>query len=192
MSSVARFLSSLFPLSDALVASYPSLINDINLLTTMSANTSSRNPLYLLAQVASEATPASRYSSPSLESLDSPCSASSSCSETYISFTERPHIPCTVSRSLRPPIPSTRAEPNFVPYIVRPKRRSRKTELDIKTRLQMKARRKELMDKANRIKSLENSPVNDRQLSVLRMIYDEITMYPCESWMVLVAIIISR
>jgi IS4 transposase len=49
--------------------------------------------------------------------------------------------------------------------------------------LQMKARRKELMDKANRIKSLENSPVNERQLSVLRMIYDEITMYPCESWM---------
>jgi len=56
----------------------------------------------------------------------------------------------------------------------------------------MKARRKELKDKANKIKSLENSPVNDRQLSVLRMIYDEITMYPVESWMVLVAIVINR
>jgi len=48
------------------------------------------------------------------------------------------------------------------------------------------------MDKANRIKSLENSPVNERQLSVLHMIYDEITMYPSESWMVLVAIVIHR
>jgi len=85
-----------------------------------------------------------------------------------------------------------RAEPNFVPYVVRPKRKSRKTDLDTKTRMQMKARRKRLMDKANKIKSLENSPVNERQLSVLRMIYDEITMYPCESWMVLVAIIIHR
>jgi len=138
----------------------------------------SRNPLYLLAQVASEAKPASRSSSPSSESLD-----------------KRFHVPCIVSpplRSLRPLPGPTRAEPNFVPYVVRPKRKSRKTELDIKTRLQMKARRKELMDKANRIKSLENSPVNERQLSVLHMIYDEITMYPSESWMVLVAIVIHR
>jgi hypothetical protein len=58
--------------------------------------------------------------------------------------------------------------------------------------MQMKARRKELMEKATKIKSLDNSPVNERQLLVLRMIYDEITMYPCESWMVLVAIIIHR
>ena len=53
-------------------------------------------------------------------------------------------------------------------------------------------RRKELMDKASKIKSLDNSPVNERQLLVLRMVYDEITMYPCESWMVLIAIIINR
>ena len=149
---------------------------------------SAPNPLYLLAQVASEAKPASRFSSPCSESLNSPCSTSSSSSETlYITFTGR-HISPPL-RSLRPSNPS---EPNFVPYVVRTKRKSRKTEVDFKTRLQMKARRKELMDKANKIKSLENSPVNDRQLSVLRMIYDEITMYPCESWMVLVAIVISR
>ena len=157
----------------------------------MSASTPP-NPLYLLAQVASEAKPASRFSSPCSESLNSPCSASSPSSETlYITFTERRHISPPL-RSLRPSKPSTRAEPNFVPYVIRAKRKSRKTEGDIKTRLQMKARRKELMDKANKIKSLENSPVNDRQLSVLRMIYDEITMYPSESWMVLVAIVISR
>jgi hypothetical protein len=82
-------------------------------------------------------------------------------------------------------------DPQFVPY-VRPKKKTTKAELDIKTRVQMRARRKELLDKAKKIKSLENSPVNERQLSVLRMIYDEITMYPCESWMVLVAIIIHR
>jgi len=160
----------------------------------MSANTPP-NPLYLLAQVASEAKPASRFSSPCSESLNSPCSASSSSSETlYITFTERRHIspPLRILRPLPGSNPPTRAEPNFVPYVVRAKRKSRKTDLDMKTRLQMKARRKQLMDKANKIKSLENSPVNDRQLSVLRMIYDEITMYPCESWMVLVAIVISR
>jgi len=143
----------------------------------MSAHTS-RNPLYLLAQVASEAKPVSLSS----ESLDN-----------------RLHIPCPVSspsRSLRPPLAGSNSsnsmQPNFVPYVVRPKRKTRKSELDFKTRLQRKVRRKELMDKANKIKSLENSPVNDRQLSVLRMIYDEITMYPCESWMVLVAILIHR
>jgi len=56
----------------------------------------------------------------------------------------------------------------------------------------MKTRRKELLEKAIKIKSLDNSPVNERQLLVLRMVYDEITMYPCESWMVLIAIIINR
>jgi hypothetical protein len=56
----------------------------------------------------------------------------------------------------------------------------------------LKARRRECMERALRIKSLENSPVNDRQLHVLRMVYDEITMYPSEAWMVLIAIIINR
>jgi len=58
--------------------------------------------------------------------------------------------------------------------------------------MQMKQKRKQLLDKATKIRSLDNSPVNDRQLLVLRMVYDEITMYPCESWMVLIAIIINR
>ncbi|KAF8973563.1 hypothetical protein BDZ97DRAFT_1751594 [Flammula alnicola] len=58
--------------------------------------------------------------------------------------------------------------------------------------MQMKTRRKELLEKAIKIKSLDNSPVNERQLLVLRMVYDEITMYPCESWMVLIAIVINR
>jgi hypothetical protein len=58
--------------------------------------------------------------------------------------------------------------------------------------MQMKMHRKELLEKATKIKSLDNSPVNERQLLVLRMVYDEITMYPCESWMVILAIVIQR
>jgi hypothetical protein len=58
--------------------------------------------------------------------------------------------------------------------------------------MQMKMQRKELLEKATKIKSLDNSPVNERQLLVLRMVYDEITMYPCESWMVIIAIVIQR
>jgi len=54
------------------------------------------------------------------------------------------------------------------------------------------ARRRERLERATKIRSLDNSPVNDEQLTILRMVYDEITMYPSESWMVLIAIIIRR
>jgi len=162
------------------------------------------NPLYLLAQVASEAerfpVQALSASSPSLQSVDSSCSASSTSMTSYIFTTEAHQSPCRGSKRIRSPVlqacPSSVnrlpcPDPNFVPY-VRPRKKSRKGELDANAKMQMKTRRKDLMDKANKIKSLENSPVNERQLSVLRMIYDEITMYPCESWMVLVAILINR
>ncbi|KAF8913022.1 hypothetical protein CPB84DRAFT_1841447 [Gymnopilus junonius] len=83
---------------------------------------------------------------------------------------------------------------NFVPFIRHnsAKRTRKAVESNLSSRIQMKKRRKDLMDKATKIKSLDNSPVNERQLLVLRMVYDEITMYPCESWMVLIAIIINR
>lgn len=57
---------------------------------------------------------------------------------------------------------------------------------------ELRARQKENLARAMRIKSLENSPVNDRQLRVLRMVYDEITMYPSEPWMALLAIALHR
>ena len=150
----------------------------------MDANTFS-NPLYLLAQAASERKPASRPSSPLSESRKSSWSATTFSSET-------PHTVSSPPRSLRPLARSNRKEHNFVPYVVRTKKKGHKSEMDMRTRLQMKTRRKDLMDKASKIKSLDNSPVNERQLSVLRMIFDQITMYPCESWMVLVAIVIHR
>lgn len=56
----------------------------------------------------------------------------------------------------------------------------------------MRAKRQTLLEKATKIRSLDNSPVNDHQLLVLRMVYNEITMYPPESWMVLLAIVIRR
>lgn len=56
----------------------------------------------------------------------------------------------------------------------------------------MRARRQQCAERANRIKSLDNSPVNDHQLHVLRMVYDQITMYPPESWTAILAIVIRR
>ena len=73
------------------------------------------------------------------------------------------------------------------------KKHTRKPARPLQTaKADLKARRRECMERALRIKSLENSPVNDRQLHVLRMVYDEITMYPSEAWMVLIAIVINR
>ncbi|KAF7339788.1 hypothetical protein MVEN_01895200 [Mycena venus] len=57
---------------------------------------------------------------------------------------------------------------------------------------EMKVRRKELMDRACGIDSLSNSPANECQLYVLRTVFDEITMYPTEPWLVLMALILHR
>jgi len=48
------------------------------------------------------------------------------------------------------------------------------------------------MDRACGIDSLSNSPANDCQLYVLRTVFDEITMYPTEPWLALMAIILHR
>ncbi|GLB35991.1 putative homeodomain containing protein [Lyophyllum shimeji] len=61
-----------------------------------------------------------------------------------------------------------------------------------KTRADIKAKRREYMTSALKIKTLDNSPVNNQQYAILRMVYDEITMYPSEAWMVLIAIVIHR
>jgi hypothetical protein len=53
-------------------------------------------------------------------------------------------------------------------------------------------RRREVYARSLQIKSTENSPVNDRQLRVLRMVYDEITKYPKDHWIALIAVIINR
>ncbi|KAJ7102097.1 hypothetical protein B0H15DRAFT_813174 [Mycena belliarum] len=66
------------------------------------------------------------------------------------------------------------------------------SRLHLKPKQELKIRRKELMDRACAIKSLENSPVNEQQLVVLKTIYNEITMYPPEPWLVLMACVLHR
>jgi hypothetical protein len=102
----------------------------------------------------------------------------------------RPLLRSTSSNS------SQRAESTPVqskhPMRTRRKCHARESPLHIKAKEETLARRRERLERATKIRSLDNSPVNDEQLTVLRMVYDEITMYPSESWMVLIAIIIRR
>jgi len=167
-------------------------------------------PLHFLACVISENTAHhSSSSEPSGSASSSPSSSSQASSSNAVSFLSQhvaslhvPYQPAKVksARALRilkhttssnHPSPS---DSSFVPFIRHKSgRHTRKTtESVLKGKAQMKKRRKELLEKACKIKSLDNSPVNERQLLVLRMVYDEITMYPSESWMVLIAIIIHR
>jgi hypothetical protein len=61
---------------------------------------------------------------------------------------------------------------------LRPRKKAHKphkaSRLHIKSKPELRVRRKELMDRACGIKSLENSPVNEQQLFVLRTVYDEV------------------
>ena len=170
-----------------------------------------QGPLHFLAHVicATDPTsPPSRNKTPlsSSSSLDLPCHVPSSA-RTPVQGVAILHIPCKNTEAIsdaekRPlkrsnssnQISNLNVDTHFVPFI-RHKLggRSRKSaEANLKSRTQMKVKRQELLQKATKIKSLDNSPANEHQLLVLRMVFDEITMYPCESWMVLIAIIIRR
>jgi len=168
-----------------------------------------QGPLHFLAHVICATDPTStpsRNSTPlsSSSSLDLPCHVSSSA-RTPVQGVAILHIPCknteAISDAEKRPLKRSNSsnqisnmDTHFVPFI-RHKLggRSRKSaEANLKSRTQMKVKRQELLQKATKIKSLDNSPANEHQLLVLRMVFDEITMYPCESWMVLIAIIIRR
>ncbi|KAJ3575979.1 hypothetical protein NP233_g734 [Leucocoprinus birnbaumii] len=69
---------------------------------------------------------------------------------------------------------------------------SQQSGLELNKKLELRAKRSQKIEKAKKISSLDNSPANDRQLHVLRMVYDEITMYPSEPWIAILAIIIHR
>lgn len=182
-------------------------------MTTTSPQTlpTQLGPLHFLANVVSDmdGTISHRSQTPSSTAGISIGSSSPSSSGPYSSpppsflpDVASLHIPCNVGssrdkghRALRHSNTSNQSpssDPHFVPFR-RISRRTRKTsESHLKNRMQMKMKRNELLEKATKIKSLDNSPVNERQLLVLRMVYDEITMYPCESWMVILAIVIQR
>ncbi|KXN85681.1 hypothetical protein AN958_10864 [Leucoagaricus sp. SymC.cos] len=69
---------------------------------------------------------------------------------------------------------------------------SQQSGIELTRKLELRSKRNQMIDKARKISSLDNSPANDRQLQVLRMVYDEITMYPSEPWIAILAIIIHR
>lgn len=176
----------------------------------MTSTPSQLGPLHFLASVISDIDndKSSGKHSPSADESSNPGS-SSPISETsptpFLQNMVNLHVPYRSTKAHQPVGPRVlrhstssnhlqSSDTSFVPFIRhKSARRARKAvESNLTNRIQMKKRRKELMDKATKIKSLDNSPVNERQLLVLRMVYDEITMYPCESWMVLIAIIINR
>ncbi|KAJ7042409.1 hypothetical protein C8F04DRAFT_1075806 [Mycena alexandri] len=104
------------------------------------------------------------------------------------------------SPSLSPAVLECRSEPstptNSGCHQLRPRKKAhrshRNLRLHLKPKPELKVRRKELLERATAIKSLENSPVNEQQLFVLRTVFDEITMYPSEPWLVLMAIVLHR
>jgi len=64
--------------------------------------------------------------------------------------------------------------------------------IELNKKAELRQKRRNMLEKAKKINSLDNSPANDRQLHVLRMVYEEITMYPSEPWIAILAIIIHR
>lgn len=153
-------------------------------------------PLHFLADVAIRTMPhPARHYTSQTDSAAGPSNQYSVSSPTVASL----HISCgkdASSLSSPEPIPLKRSNSSnrfdTETRSLRRKKNHKTLSYSPKARSQLKNRRKELMDKAMKIRSLDNSPVNSRQFIVLRMVYDEITMYPSESWMVLMAIIIRR
>ena len=206
--SNVNFIPSLPSFLYALVAFTPLSSASRLILMTSTLTQAQQGPLHFLAHVicATDSTSA-RNSSPmsSSSSLDLSCCHIPSSSRTPFQGVASLHIPCKKTEAIsdiekRPLKRSnssnqfSHADTHFVPFI-RHKlggRTRKSAEVNLKSRMQMKLKRQELLQKAAKIKSLDNSPANEHQLLVLRMVFDEITMYPCESWMVLIAIIIRR
>ncbi|KAF9015544.1 hypothetical protein BDQ17DRAFT_1341250 [Cyathus striatus] len=173
-------------------------------------NTSKNGSLAFLAELATSAETKRPVYESSNAQFDTRTSVFSECrsracwptlGDLHISFPGSSSVTGTQSGPLRHSNSSnhiTRAEPSAATanhYNTRSsKKKPRKASpiTHIRSSPQLKTKRKELMDRAIKIPSLDNSPANDRQLLVLRMVYDEITMYPSEAWMVLVAVIIRR
>jgi hypothetical protein len=151
--------------------------------------TSAHSPLHFLAQVACDVV--SPANSPYIDNDGLSAGSPSASSATSIDISCSPNTistPCPLRHSN---VYSDASSPS-PPRRKTAKRPNPDHLLQIKFKQQMRAKRQTLMEKAMRIKSLDNSPVNDHQLLVLRMVYDQITMYPPESWMVLLAIVIRR
>lgn len=168
-----------------------------------------KNPLLFLAHVALDTTLNTTGAGTPISTQNSQAnpfdlSSTASSSTRYLANL---HIPCehpTLTSTKPKPLKRSNTSNSFQTArslsttsshkSVPPEKQSRRTSRSQRRfKGEMRAkRRSEHMQRAMQIKTLGNSPVNERQLGVLRMIYDEITMYPNEYWMALTAIIIHR
>ncbi|KAJ3886715.1 hypothetical protein GG344DRAFT_81445 [Lentinula edodes] len=160
------------------------------------------NPLELLAQVAADSqrldTPLTTYT-PNATPHEPRTPARSSkrlSSRRSASLTPSDSDSSTASRCSMSPTPTLvdRSDGSPVSWKARKTchRSPKVTEAQKCARAAKEPRRKEVLARALRIRTVENSPVNEQQFRVLRMVYDEITKYPKDHWIAIVAVIIHR
>ncbi|KAF5375054.1 hypothetical protein D9758_000451 [Tetrapyrgos nigripes] len=170
---------------------------------TASHDSSSQNGLLTLADAA-ELQIQACADSPSYELL-SPLRSSQRLSKRKLAPTGEPshtghsrtpsHSFSHTSVSPTPTLVGDHTSPSKPRYSPEPKKACRSSKISAAQKSAKAAkepRRRELYSRSLQIKSTENSPVNDRQLRVLRMVYDEITKYPKDHWIALIAVIINR
>ncbi|KAJ7357196.1 hypothetical protein DFH08DRAFT_771720 [Mycena albidolilacea] len=126
-------------------------------------------------------------------SPSSPSSSLSSLGGSPLAYYDSHNHSPSSRRSSRPKRPSAGSCNADQP---RPRKQAHKSCKSLRPQLkpspELKVRRKELMDRACGIDSLSNSPANECQLFLLKTVFDEITMYPTEAWLALMAIILHR
>ncbi|KAF4573081.1 hypothetical protein EYR36_007591 [Pleurotus pulmonarius] len=159
--------------------------------TVITTTHASEARLHLLADVAASQLPViEEYHMDSDSDQAGPCSSSSSSRSADCSYRlESPsrrivgslHISCDpYATSPSPPKPFKRT------------RGHAKAKDLAALSLEKKIKQQEVKERASKIRTVENSPVNQQQLLVLRMVYDQITMYPSETWMAIIAVTIRR
>ncbi|KAF4605053.1 hypothetical protein EYR40_003836 [Pleurotus pulmonarius] len=174
--------------------------------TVITTTHASEARLHLLADVAASQLPViEEYHMDSDSDQAGPCSSSSSSRSADCSYRlESPsrrivgslHISCDpYATSPSPPKPFKRSVASNSLASTRSKTRTRghaKAKDLAALSLEKKIKQQEVKERASKIRTVENSPVNQQQLLVLRMVYDQITMYPSETWMAIIAVTIRR
>ncbi|KAL0951428.1 hypothetical protein HGRIS_008120 [Hohenbuehelia grisea] len=169
-----------------------------------------QNALLLLATVAAEQT---RMHDDSDDTGDEATSSSSASSSGAVDYPSPPpdfdnHLHITCAKGASPTSPSKPLKqshmsnsiptpPSSSPGLDRSKQHRMKTrgarsKTVVSISYDRKRKQQEVKERALKIKTVENSPVNQRQLLVLRMVFDQITMYPSETWMAIIAVTIRR
>jgi hypothetical protein len=66
------------------------------------------------------------------------------------------------------------------------------TRAKMEARAKMRSRREILAEKASKMNTVMNSPVNEFQYVILRMVFDKFTPYPPEAYMNIIGVMIGR